>query len=102
MGTEPRRGLWAVIGGFEGCPAWDKVKPLGPGSNPSCPTLSLLPPLTLAPPLPAPVPCCRWALPGAERQDSVFNGLQQVRDGAALVAVHDSARPLVTPADASK
>lgn len=44
----------------------------------------------------------KWALPGAERQDSVFNGLQQVAAGAALVAVHDSARPLVTPRDASK
>jgi molybdopterin-guanine dinucleotide biosynthesis protein A len=44
----------------------------------------------------------KWALPGAERQDSVFNGLQEVAAGAQLVAVHDSARPLVTPADASK
>lgn len=94
--------MWAVIIAFKGCLAWDQIKPLWPGLPPSYPTLSLLPPLTLAPPLPAPVPCCRWALPGAERQDSVFNGLQQVRDGAALVAVHDSARPLVTPADASK
>jgi 2-C-methyl-D-erythritol 4-phosphate cytidylyltransferase len=44
----------------------------------------------------------RWALPGAERQDSVFNGLQAVRPEAAVVAVHDSARPLVTPADAAR
>ncbi|EFJ40752.1 hypothetical protein VOLCADRAFT_84386 [Volvox carteri f. nagariensis] len=44
----------------------------------------------------------KWALPGPERQDSVFNGLQQVDAGAAIVAVHDSARPLVTPADAAK
>lgn len=89
----------------------------------------------------------KWALPGAERQDSVFNGLQEVRarpraGGAVarsaserprprawgmrapcsalaactqparpvplpqatseMVAVHDSARPLVTPADASR
>lgn len=44
----------------------------------------------------------KWALPGAERQDSVFNGLQQVRSGAVLVAVHDSARPLVTAADCSR
>ncbi|KAG2447357.1 hypothetical protein HYH02_007685 [Chlamydomonas schloesseri] len=42
----------------------------------------------------------KWALPGAERQDSVFNGLQQVDAGAAIVAVHDSARPLVTAQDA--
>lgn len=44
----------------------------------------------------------KWALPGKERQDSVFNGLQQVRPGAALVAVHDSARPLVEAADVSR
>jgi 2-C-methyl-D-erythritol 4-phosphate cytidylyltransferase len=44
----------------------------------------------------------KWALPGAERQDSVFNGFQEISSSAELVAVHDSARPLVTPADASK
>lgn len=37
-----------------------------------------------------------FALPGKERQDSVFNGLQAIRPGAQLVAIHDSARPLVT------
>jgi len=41
----------------------------------------------------------KFALPGKERQDSVFNGLQEVSDDAALVAVHDSARPLVTEAE---
>eukprot|EP00879_Flechtneria_rotunda_P005146 GHRR01005428.1.p1 GENE.GHRR01005428.1~~GHRR01005428.1.p1 ORF type:complete len:336 (+),score=82.11 GHRR01005428.1:41-1048(+) len=44
----------------------------------------------------------KWALPGAERQDSVCNGLQQVSLEAQIVAVHDSARPLVTAADAHK
>ncbi|GAX72740.1 hypothetical protein CEUSTIGMA_g196.t1 [Chlamydomonas eustigma] len=44
----------------------------------------------------------KWALPGSERQDSVYNGLQQIQDEAALVAVHDSARPLVTSKDASR
>ncbi len=38
----------------------------------------------------------KFALPGKERQDSVFNGLQAIATSAALVAVHDSARPLVT------
>ena len=38
----------------------------------------------------------RWADPGAERQDSVYNGLQQVPDSCSVVAVHDAARPLVT------
>ena len=32
----------------------------------------------------------------------MFNGLQQIRPEADLVAVHDSARPLITPADAAK
>jgi len=40
----------------------------------------------------------KWALPGAERQDSVYNGLQEVT--GELVAIHDSARPLITPKDA--
>ncbi len=44
----------------------------------------------------------KWALPGAERQDSVYNGLQEVNPSSSLVAVHDSARPLVTRADALK
>ena len=30
---------------------------------------------------------------GAERQDSVLNGLQAVRAGAGIVAIHDGARP---------
>jgi 2-C-methyl-D-erythritol 4-phosphate cytidylyltransferase len=42
----------------------------------------------------------KFALPGGERQDSVFNGLQAVSPSAQLVAVHDSARPLVTRAEA--
>eukprot|EP00878_Enallax_costatus_P005138 GHUV01005401.1.p1 GENE.GHUV01005401.1~~GHUV01005401.1.p1 ORF type:complete len:356 (+),score=96.32 GHUV01005401.1:60-1070(+) len=42
----------------------------------------------------------KWALPGAERQDSVFSGLQQISSSSEIVAVHDSARPLVTAADA--
>ena len=42
-----------------------------------------------------------WAEPGKERQDSVYNGLQAVGSDAQLVAVHDSARPLVTAAEAA-
>ena len=41
----------------------------------------------------------KFALPGAERQDSVQSGLAEASPGATLVAVHDSARPLVTPAE---
>ena len=37
-----------------------------------------------------------WADPGVERQGSVFNGLKEIPDTCTLVAVHDSARPLVT------
>jgi 2-C-methyl-D-erythritol 4-phosphate cytidylyltransferase len=51
--------------------------------------------------LPRRVPV-KWAAPGAERQDSVANGLAEVGPGAAIVAVHDSARPLVSPADAAR
>ena len=36
-----------------------------------------------------------FAPSGATRQDSVYSGLQAVPRGAALVAVHDSARPLI-------
>ena len=41
-------------------------------------------------------PRISWADPGVERQDSVFNGLNQVPDSASIVAIHDAARPLVT------
>lgn len=43
----------------------------------------------------------KFALPGIERQDSVYSGLQEIRPDAALVAVHDSARPLLDPVDAA-
>ena len=38
----------------------------------------------------------RWADPGKERQDSVFNGLSRVPDSCSVVAIHDAARPLVS------
>lgn len=38
----------------------------------------------------------QWADPGAERQDSVFNGLSKIPDTCSIVAIHDAARPLVT------
>ncbi len=41
-------------------------------------------------------PKIRWANPGKERQDSVFNGLCTIPDSCSIVAIHDSARPLVT------
>jgi 2-C-methyl-D-erythritol 4-phosphate cytidylyltransferase len=44
----------------------------------------------------------KWALPGAERQDSVYNGLQETSPDCQIVAVHDSARPLITASDAYK
>eukprot|EP01025_Chloroclados_australasicus_P023826 TRINITY_DN24034_c0_g1_i1.p1 TRINITY_DN24034_c0_g1~~TRINITY_DN24034_c0_g1_i1.p1 ORF type:complete len:304 (-),score=27.39 TRINITY_DN24034_c0_g1_i1:478-1389(-) len=40
-----------------------------------------------------------YAEPGAERQDSVFNGLSKVSSSSEFVAIHDSARPLVTQED---
>ena len=39
----------------------------------------------------------RFALGGAERQDSVWSGLQALGPDAAVVAIHDGARPCVSP-----
>jgi 2-C-methyl-D-erythritol 4-phosphate cytidylyltransferase len=44
----------------------------------------------------------KFALPGKERQDSVYSGLQEINKLAKLACVHDSARPLVLPKDISK
>lgn len=42
----------------------------------------------------------KFARPGKERQDSCFNGFSKARPGASLVAIHDSARPLLREEDA--
>ncbi|CAK0783769.1 hypothetical protein CVIRNUC_006969 [Coccomyxa viridis] len=47
-------------------------------------------------------PPLKFAEPGAERQDSVYNGFQVSSQDAALVAIHDSARPLVKAEDVRK
>ncbi|CAK9137430.1 unnamed protein product [Ilex paraguariensis] len=44
----------------------------------------------------------KFALPGKERQDSVYSGLQAVDLNSELVCIHDSARPLVSSADVKK
>ncbi|KAJ4846911.1 hypothetical protein Tsubulata_010306 [Turnera subulata] len=44
----------------------------------------------------------KFALPGKERQDSVFSGLQEIDSNSHLVCIHDSARPLVTSSDVEK
>nr|ACI16377.1 4-diphosphocytidyl-methylerythritol 2-phosphate synthase [Catharanthus roseus] len=44
----------------------------------------------------------KFALPGKERQDSVYSGLQAVDLSAELVCIHDSARPLVLAEDVEK
>lgn len=44
----------------------------------------------------------KFALPGKERQDSVFSGLQEIDGSSELVCVHDSARPLVSAGDIEK
>ncbi|KAH7663826.1 2-C-methyl-D-erythritol 4-phosphate cytidylyltransferase protein [Dioscorea alata] len=44
----------------------------------------------------------KFALPGKERQDSVYSGLQEIDGRSELVCVHDSARPLVSVADIKK
>ncbi len=43
--------------------------------------------------------CCIVVIGGTLRQDSVRLGLAQVPDDATLVAVHDGARPLISPKD---
>jgi len=43
-----------------------------------------------------------FARPGKERQDSVYNGMQAAREGAELLAIHDSARPLCAVEDARR
>ncbi|KAK8629131.1 hypothetical protein V6N13_077985 [Hibiscus sabdariffa] len=44
----------------------------------------------------------KFTLPGKERQDSVYSGLQAVDLNSELVCIHDSARPLVTSGDVEK
>ncbi|KAJ0750843.1 putative 2-C-methyl-D-erythritol 4-phosphate cytidylyltransferase [Helianthus annuus] len=44
----------------------------------------------------------KFALPGKERQDSVYSGLQTIDRTSELVCIHDSARPLVTSSDVEK
>lgn len=39
---------------------------------------------------------------GAERQDSVLNGLDAASDKSALAFIHDGARPLITPQNVGK
>ncbi|MDR1498274.1 MAG: 2-C-methyl-D-erythritol 4-phosphate cytidylyltransferase [Puniceicoccales bacterium] len=39
-----------------------------------------------------------WANGGAERQDSVLNGLEACPPDTEIVFIHDAARPLITPA----
>jgi 2-C-methyl-D-erythritol 4-phosphate cytidylyltransferase len=42
------------------------------------------------------------ARPGAERQDSVYNGITKARKETKLLAIHDSARPLTDLEDARR
>nr|AOT86858.1 2-C-methyl-D-erythritol 4-phosphate cytidylyltransferase [Osmanthus fragrans] len=44
----------------------------------------------------------KFALPGKERQDSVYSGLQEIDLNSELVCIHDSARPLVLAEDVAK
>lgn len=38
---------------------------------------------------------------GKERQDSVYNGLREIRDEPSIVAIHDGVRPFITNHDIS-
>ncbi|XP_048443364.1 2-C-methyl-D-erythritol 4-phosphate cytidylyltransferase, chloroplastic [Pyrus x bretschneideri] len=44
----------------------------------------------------------KFTLPGKERQDSVYSGLQAIDLTSELVCIHDSARPLVSSGDVAK
>ncbi|KAL5555013.1 hypothetical protein UlMin_037249 [Ulmus minor] len=44
----------------------------------------------------------KFTLPGTERQDSVYSGLQAVNLSSELVCIHDSARPLVSSGEVEK
>ncbi|KVI01704.1 4-diphosphocytidyl-2C-methyl-D-erythritol synthase [Cynara cardunculus var. scolymus] len=44
----------------------------------------------------------KFALPGKERQDSVYSGLQAIDLNSELVCIHDSARPLISSSDVEK
>ncbi|KAF3329381.1 2-C-methyl-D-erythritol 4-phosphate cytidylyltransferase [Carex littledalei] len=44
----------------------------------------------------------KFAIPGKERQDSVYNGFQEINSGSDLVCIHDSARPLASTVDIKK
>ncbi|KAL2635869.1 hypothetical protein R1flu_007348 [Riccia fluitans] len=44
----------------------------------------------------------KFALPGKERQDSVWSGLQEISVTSKLACIHDSARPLVRTSDILK
>nr|AEM42975.1 2-C-methyl-D-erythritol 4-phosphate cytidylyltransferase [Siraitia grosvenorii] len=44
----------------------------------------------------------KFTLPGKERQDSVYSGLQAIDLNSELVCIHDSARPLVLAEDIKK
>ncbi|KAK1385836.1 2-C-methyl-D-erythritol 4-phosphate cytidylyltransferase, chloroplastic [Heracleum sosnowskyi] len=44
----------------------------------------------------------KFALPGKERQDSVYSGFQAVDSNSTLLCIHDSARPLVSSIDTKK
>ncbi|KAK9821285.1 hypothetical protein WJX74_010057 [Apatococcus lobatus] len=45
-------------------------------------------------------PALKFAEPGVERQDSVRNGFEAIMPNASVIAIHDSARPLISPNDA--
>lgn len=40
-------------------------------------------------------PSLKWAAPGKRRQDSVYNGLQQVLPQAEYICIHDGCRPFI-------
>jgi 2-C-methyl-D-erythritol 4-phosphate cytidylyltransferase len=76
---------------FDRCAAIGHIVLVVPAGDISTVGTTLLPGAGLAKPV-------RLAAGGASRQESVFKGLAHIPEGAALVAIHDAVRPLVTGA----
>jgi len=82
--------LWYTLAAFEQCPAIDSMIVILPAAEIAARAEEI----------------AGWGLTkfsaaaagGAERHDSVLNGLQALPEEAELVAIHDGARPLITPA----
>lgn len=75
---------------FDQCPQIDGIILALPSEDIPMVTADILPPLDLKKTI-------RLVSGGAERQDSVFNGLRSLQPDCQIVAIHDGVRPFITP-----